>query len=127
MSHLIRPILTSGISHVLFAFFAMGAWAYYVNSGHGSTAAFLAAMTQGSASALITALMKRSLEALFTLLRASPLRRILPWIATTALAASGLVLYHLATWTPNLLGTIAVPLFVSTSYAIAYTQLLARR
>lgn len=112
---------------MLFAFFAMGAWAYFVNSEHGTGVAFLAAMTQGSASALITALMKRSLEALFARLRASPLRRILPWIATSTVAASGLVLYHLASGTPNLLVTVAVPLCVSTSYAIAYTQLLARK
>jgi heme exporter protein D len=123
---MLRAIAKSGISHVLFAFFAMGAWAYYVNSAHGVAAAFLAAMIQGSASALITALMKRSLEALSARLRSEIWRRILPWALTCSVAASLLVSYHLAAGTPNLLATIAVPLTVSTTYAIVYTQLLAR-
>lgn len=123
---MLRAVVGSGISHVLFAFFAMGAWAFYINLDHGAERAFLAAMTQGSASALITALMKRSLDAMFRALAASPWRRILPWLATTAAAASGLIAYHLATGTPNLLATISVPLCVSTSYAVVYTQMLAR-
>jgi len=123
---MLRAVAASGITHVLFAFFAMGAWALFVNLDHGADRAFLAAMTQGSASALITALMKRSLDAMFRALGASPWRRIAPWLATTAAAGSGLVAYHLATGTPNLLATISVPLSVSTTYAIIYTQLLAR-
>ena len=124
---MLRAVALSGITHVLFAFFAMGAWAYYVNSDHGPQRAALAALTQGSASALITALMKRSLEALYKRFSSSRLARLAPWLITCSIAATGLVAYHLVTGTPNILVTSAVPLMVSTGYAIVYTQALTRR
>lgn len=118
---MVEKLLRSGFTHVAFAFVAMGGWAYYVNSAHGTDAALRAGLVQGTASAILTALLKRALELVFQRLQASPWRRILPWVLSSICITSLLLLFHTLAGTPNILATIAVPLFVSTTYAIVYT------
>ena len=121
---MLTAILRSGLTHVIFAFIVMGAWGFYANSDHGTAAALRAGLVQGAASAVLTALLKPSLELMARRLKGSPLQRVLPWIVSTILIATTLTLFHLIAGTPNILATIAVPLSVSTTYAIVYTATL---
>lgn len=116
-------ILRSTGLHVGFAFLAMGAWAAFVNRGHGGAAASLAFLVQGGLSGLITLGMKRFLEDAAE--RTAPgYRRIVPPLISAGAILTLLTLAHMAAGTPELLATIALPWTVSTTYAFVHVALL---
>lgn len=117
--------LRSTALHVAFAFFAMGGWAAFANSGHGAGAMFAAFLVQGALSGGITLVMKRGLEAGHRRLSGGSARFLPPLISCTVIGAllAGL---HALFGTPELLRTIAVPWTVSTVYAFVYVASLER-
>jgi hypothetical protein len=88
--------MRSSIVHVGFAFLAMGSWAVFANRAHPMPAPLYAG-----------------------LLQAPPL--IAGVVSTSLLTA-----IHMIGGTPEIAGTIAVPLTVATSYAALYNLSLWR-
>ena len=123
MSSLSR-LARSTVTHVAFAFVAMGVWALFANRAHG-VGAFAPALAQGTRSGLITLVLKRGLEA-FAARLSGVQALILPPLTTASVILVLLVSVHWLIGTPEIAATIAVPWSVSTLYAIAYTSALAR-
>lgn len=117
---LIRRIAASWITHVTFAFCAMGGWALYANSGHPMPKPVIAGLVQGTMSACLTLFLKTTIDRLSGLLPAWSLPWAPPAIAAIA-SASILVTIHTIARTPEIAATIAVPLAVATSYAFIYS------
>jgi hypothetical protein len=117
-------IARSSVSHVAFAFLAMGAWTLFANRAHGA-AALVPALAQGTLSGLITLVLKRVLEVFATRL-SGLVAYVLPPLATASVILALLVTVHSLIGTPEIAATIAVPWSVSTLYAIIYTAVLAR-
>ncbi len=121
-----RRIAQSSVTHVLFAFVAMGGWAVLANSNHTSQRALLAGVVQGTLSACLTFFLKTAIERLsrqftgWAGLWAPPL---IACVASTAV----LISIHALSGTSEILRTIAVPLAVSTSYAAVYNYFLYRK
>ena len=130
--------------HVAFGFLAMGAWAVFANRDHLLQQALLAGLVQGAISGTLTLFLKKFLEWMSAHMdrrrprRPAPARAgegaggpywlqlfLPPLITATAIAAI-LVTAHTLAGTPEILATIAVPLTVSTSYAILYNLRLWR-
>ncbi|MDM9624441.1 hypothetical protein QTL95_00940 [Rhizobium sp. S152] len=122
----IRRIAASSITHVLFAFVAMGGWAVFANRDHSALRAGLAGLVQGGLSACLTLFLKKAVEFLAGKFDGSAPFWAPPLIACIA-STTILVLIHALSGTPEILKTIAVPLAVSTSYATAYSYSLTRR
>ena len=118
----------SSVTHVAFAFLAMGGWAVFANWPHGAERALLAGLVQGTLSGLLTLGLKRFLEAAVG--RLSDLwAAILPPALTCAGVLAILLTAHRLAGTPNVWATISVPYAVSSSYAWIYSLMLvlARR
>ncbi|MFN4156258.1 MAG: hypothetical protein ACK4HF_16550 [Paracoccaceae bacterium] len=109
--------------HLAVAFCAMGGWALFANRAHPWPDMLTAGLVQGSLSALITLVLKRLIEAMVRSLNGIG-ARILPPLACAALSVTVLSSLHRLAGTPELLTTISVPVLVSTTYAILYTQTL---
>lgn len=130
-SGLTTPLQTfarSSLTHVGFAFLAMGGWAVFANAPHGLQRALIAGLVQGTLSGLLTLGLKRFLEA--AIARLPDLwAAILPPAATCAGVLAILLTAHRLAGTPNVWATISVPYAVSSSYAWIYslTLVLARR
>lgn len=107
------------------AFVAMGGWALFANRGHPMPAPLIAALVQGTISAVITLFLKRVIEAISARLsgRAAVL---LPPLAAAMISAGLLISLHIGAGTPEIAATIAVPLSVSTGYALIYSLALRR-
>ena len=116
------------MTHVAFAFLAMGGWAVFANRLHGAERALLAGLVQGTLSGLLTLGLKRFLEAAVG--RLSDLwAAILPPVLSCAGVLAILLTAHRLAGTPNVWATISVPYAVSSSYAWIYSLMLvlARR
>ncbi len=116
------------MTHVAFAFLAMGGWAVFANRLHGAERALLAGLVQGTLSGLLTLGLKRFLEAAVARLP-NLTAAIVPPIATCAGVLALLLAAHRLAGTPNVWATISVPYAVSSSYAWIYSLMLvlARR
>jgi hypothetical protein len=119
-------IARSTVTHVLFAFLAMGGWAVFANRAHPLPKAFLAGLVQGALSACLTLFLKTVIEHLSKRFSGVPALWAPPLIACTASAAA-LVAIHAMSGTPEILKTVALPLTVSTSYAAIYNYSLYRK
>jgi hypothetical protein len=117
-------IARSTVTHVAFAFVAMGGWALFANRAHGA-GALAPALAQGMLSGLITLVLKRALEAFAARLSGVP-ALIVPPLTSASVIFLLLVGVHWLIGTPEIAATIAVPWSVSTLYAIVYTAALAR-
>lgn len=121
----VRNVLSSGITHVVFAFIAMGSWAFFANSSHAMPKPAVAALVQGTLSACITLFMKRTLDLLSAQwLGAKSL--YLPPLLVCGASLGLLVLLHILAETPEPLRTIALPFAIATTYAISYNLALWR-
>jgi hypothetical protein len=118
----------SSVTHVAFAFLAMGGWAAFANWPHGVQRALLAGLVQGTLSGLLTLGLKRFLEAAVGRLP-DLWAAILPPLLTCAGVLAILLTAHQLAGTPNVWATISVPYAVSSSYAWIYSLMLvlARR
>ena len=120
----LRRIAASGVTHVLFAFVAMGGWAYFANSGHPMPKPLVAGLVQGTMSACLTLFLKTTIDRLAGMMTRPLSLWAPPAVACTASAAI-LATIHKIAGTPEILTTIAVPLLVATSYGFIYN--FARR
>lgn len=120
--------------HVAFGFIAMGAWAVFANRDHPLPQALLAGLVQGLISGTLTLFLKKGLERMSAMFfrgrdhnggRNIAALFVPPAITATAIAII-LTIAHTLAGTPEVLATIAVPLTVSTSYAILYNLRLWR-
>jgi hypothetical protein len=122
----LRHIARSTGLHVAFAFVAMGAWAAFVNHGHGTRAALLAFVVQGTLSGVLTLVLKKGLESGYQRLSGLS-ERIAPPLLSASLIAMVLGGVHAAAGTPEILKTVALPWTVSTLYAFVYTFTLPKK
>ena len=118
-----QRIARSHLSHALGAFCAMGAWAFFANSGHALGEAFTAAVLQGALSACITLTLKTIIEKLAPRFVGRTALWAPPALAA-CLSASLLTLLHSLNGTPEILLTVALPLSIATSYAAIYNYAL---
>lgn len=117
--------LRSSVTHVASAFLAMGSWAAFANWAHPMPAPLYAGAIQGAISACITLFLKRATEGLSG--RLNGLAALLvPPVAAFIVSASLLSAIHIASGTPEVAATIALPLSVSTGYAALYSFALWR-
>jgi hypothetical protein len=126
MMSLLRRLAQSSVTHVLFAFVAMGGWAVLANSNHSLQRALLAGVVQGGLSAGLTYFLKTVIERLSKQFKGSAGLWAPPLIACLASTAA-LISIHALSGTPEILKTIAVPLAVSTSYAAVYNYFLYQK
>jgi hypothetical protein len=121
--------LRSSVTHVAVAFLAMGSWAAFANRAHPMPAPLYAGVIQGAISACITLFLKRAIEYLAGRLDGSmgglP-ALLVPPVAAFIVSASLLSAIHIASGTPEVVATIALPLCVSTGYAALYSFALWR-
>jgi len=125
-----EQMASSTLVHVAFGFLAMGAWAVFANRAHLLPQALLAGLVQGTISGTLTLFLKKGLErmsAMFFKARQSDEGQgrnvaalFIPPVITATAIATILFTAHTLVGTPEILATIAVPLTVSTSYAILY-------
>jgi hypothetical protein len=124
----LQTFARSSVTHVAFAFLAMGGWAMFANRAHGLERALLAGAVQGTLSGLLTLGLKRFLEAAVARLPDLWAAVLPPSLTCAAVLAILISAHHLA-GTPNVWATISLPYAVSSSYAWIYsvTLVLARR
>ena len=123
MTSRLQTFARSSVTHVAFAFLAMGGWAVFANHTHGPQRAAIAGLAQGTVSGLLTLGLKRFLEAAAARLPDLAAAILPPAITCAAVLAILLIVHHLA-GTPNVWATISVPYAVSSSYAWIYSALL---
>ncbi|MBB3964393.1 hypothetical protein [Rhizobium metallidurans] len=126
MTTRLRRIAGNGITHVTFAFCAMGGWAMFANRGYPPARFLLAGLVQGTLSALLTLFLKTAVEQLSRRIAGTYALWAPPLIACLASSAI-LATIHALSGTPEILKTIALPLAVSTSYAAIYNYSLYRK
>jgi hypothetical protein len=124
----LASLARSSVTHVAFAFLAMGGWAVFANWPHGDERALLAGLVQGTLSGLLTLGLKRFLEAAVGRLPDLSAAIVPPFLTCAGVLAILLTAHRLA-GTPNVWATISVPYAVSSSYAWIYSLMLvlARR
>jgi len=115
----LRRIAASGVTHVLFAFVAMGGWAYFANAGHPMPKPLVAGLVQGTMSACLTLFLKTTIDSLAGMMT-RPLSLWAPPAIACAASAAILATIHTIAGTPEILATIAVPLLIATSYGFIY-------
>lgn len=125
MSSHLRALARSSVVHVLFAFLAMGGWALFANRLHPMPQPLIAGVVQGTLSAALTLCLKSTIDAFSRRFRGTTRFWMPPLLACLA-STSILVAVHATAGTPEILKTIAVPLLVSTSYAVAYNYSISR-
>jgi LytS/YehU family sensor histidine kinase len=119
-------LASSGIVHVLFAFLAMGGWAFFANRDYPMPRPLISAVVQGSISACLTLFLKSAIEFLSRQFSGLATYWAPPVIACVA-STGVLIVIHAASGTPEILKTIALPLVVSTSYAAIYNYSIAAK
>ncbi len=101
----------------------MGSWAAFANLDYPWPAPAQAFFVQGILTAGITILLKRKVEIVVARRPASPW---LAPLAAAAVSATLLTTVHGIAGTPAFWATIAVPLFVATSYSALYAMRLVK-
>lgn len=112
--------------HMAVAFLAMGGWALLANRHHGAVRVLTSAAVQGTLSALLTLFLKSAVERLAGRFRGAVALWAPPAIAI-ACSAMLLVAIHALAGTPEVAATVALPLLVSSSYAVLYNLTLYRK
>ena len=126
MSGPIRRLAGSSLGHMAVAFLAMGGWALFANRDHSLPRMLTAGVVQGMLSALITLFLKSTIEWLARRFM-GPTALWAPPAIAIALSATLLLAVHILAGTPEVAGTVALPLLVSTSYAALYNYSLNRK
>lgn len=116
-------LLQSRAAHGAAGFALMGGWAVFANRGHPMPAPLLAGLVQGCLTAAITLFLKRVIEAVSARSQGA-MRLVLPPACAALTSAVVLGGAHWLAGTPALLATVAVPLAVSTCYAVLYAWTL---
>lgn len=122
----LRALAASGRVHVAFAFVAMGGWAVFANRIHPMPRPLLSGVVQGAVSALLTLCLKSIIDALSRRFSGG-LRICVPPLLACLVTTGVLLAIHALAGTPEIFPTIAVPLFVSTSYAVVYSGSIFRQ
>lgn len=122
----LRALAASGRVHVAFAFVAMGGWAVFANRVHPMPRPLLSGIVQGAVSALLTLCLKSIIDALSRRFSGG-LRFWVPPLLACLVTTGILLAIHAMAGTPEILPTIAMPLFVSTSYAVVYSGSIFRQ
>jgi hypothetical protein len=123
VSGTIRRLARSSVTHVAFAFAAMGGWAVFANRAHPASEALVAGLLQGALSAATTLVLKKAVEALAARLTGLT-ALLLPPLAAGLISAAVLTASHRLAGTPEILATVALPLSVATSYAAIWSYAL---
>jgi hypothetical protein len=126
MTSILRRLASSAPVHLLFAFAAMGGWAFYSNRHVPMPQPLVSGLVQGMLSALLTLFLKSSIDFLNRRLPERTARWAPPLIACVS-SACILVAVHAVGGTPKIARTVVVPLVVSTSYATLYNHSVSRR
>jgi len=126
MTGAIRRLAGSSLGHMAVAFLAMGGWPLFANRDHGLPRMLTAGVVQGMLSALITLFLKSTIEWLARRFM-GPTALWAPPAIAIALSATLLLAVHILAGTPEVAGTVALPLLVSTSYAALYNYSLNRK
>ena len=109
----------SSVTHVAFAFLAMGGWAVFANHTHGLERAAIAGLAQGAVSGLLTLGLKRfpgSSRGAVALDLCG--RHPAASTITCAVVLAILLIVHRLAGTPNVLATISVPYAVSSELCV---------
>ncbi len=122
----LRALAASGRVHVAFAFVAMGGWAVFANRVHPMPRPLLSGIVQGAVSALLTLCLKSIIDTLSRRFSGG-LRFWVPPLLACLVTTGILLAIHALAGTPEILPTIAMPLFVSTSYAVVYSGSIFRQ
>ena len=123
MASRLAALASSHLAHLAGAFFVMGSWAFFANRGHAFADAATAAVLQGALSALVTLSLKTFIEKVAP--RSSGRAAlVLPPLAAFVLVGAVLILVHRVGGTPEVAGTIALPLAAATAYAAVYSYAL---
>tara|TARA_R110000803_G_scaffold85747_1_gene152051 strand:- start:2246 stop:2650 length:405 start_codon:yes stop_codon:yes gene_type:complete len=128
--NIFRRFLAHTVTHVSFAFLAMGGWAVFANLGHPFPEPLIAGLVQGILSGTITLVMKKALEALsrrFSDNGKGMLPLFAPPLIVCSVSLAVLVTSHLAAGTPEIVKTIAIPFSVAFTYACIYSFGLWRK
>jgi hypothetical protein len=126
MNRGLQRAASSSITHVAFAFLAMGGWAVLANREYPVPRTLLVGAVQGTLSACLTLFLKTAVERLSGRFAGMTAFWAPPLIACVASSAI-LTAIHALSGTPEILKTIALPLAVSTSYATIYSYSLYRK
>jgi hypothetical protein len=122
----LTTLARSSVTHVAFAFLAMGGWAVFANRSAGLSHASTAGLVQGALSGGITLGLKRFLEA-----ASARLPGVWAVAAPPAISCAVILILlvgaHLIAGTRNVLATISLPYAVSSTYAWVYTWAVTRR
>jgi hypothetical protein len=121
----LAALARSTVTHVAFAFVAMGAWAVFANWSASVHHALAAGLVQGAASGAITFGLKRFLEAASARLPGAWAYLAPPTVSCTAILAL-LVGAHTLAGTAHVWATISLPWAVSSTYAWVYTWSIRR-
>ena len=100
----------------------MGGWAVYSNANYPMPAPLWAGFVQGCLSACLTLVLKKSVDYMRPNFPGL-LGYVLPAFIASLCSTGLLIAAHIATGTPEVLMTIALPLCVSSSYVFAYNIL----
>ncbi|MEO9826896.1 MAG: hypothetical protein ABJF50_21050 [Paracoccaceae bacterium] len=118
-------LLKNKAVHGAGGFLLMGGWAVFANRAFEMPAPVIAGVVQGVLTATITLFLKQVIETLFNLTEGWA-RLVLPPLTAFVFSAILLTTIHTMVGTPALIATIAVPLTVSTLYALLYNITLSR-
>lgn len=118
--------LTYRLLAAAFAFFFWAAWAWYINSDHGSASQLTAALTQGVASFMITLGMIRAVTWLYWKMPGQTFSLYLPSVATVSFTGSCLYSAHWYMGTPEILKTIWAPMLVAFLFCLFTTFKVAQ-
>src|SRR5690606_14691864 len=106
-------------AHLAGAFFVMGSWAFFANYGHGPGDALAAALLQGVLAALVTLSLKTFVEKIASRFSGRA-ALVLPPLAAFVIVGAVLILVPRVAATPEVAGTIALPLAAASAYAAVY-------
>ena len=126
MASRLAALARSSFAHLAGAFLVMGSWAFFANYGHGVGDALAAAVLQGVLSALVTLSLKTFVEKIAPRFSGRA-ALVLPPLAAFVIVGAVLILAHRVAATPEVPGTIALPLAAATGYAAVYNAALWRR
>lgn len=113
-----------GLLAAVLGFAAYGGWAFYINSGHGNSAALKALFTHGSYSFTLTLITAFIMEWLFQLSSKPVTRFCLTFFITSLLLYSTSWGINVWAGTPEILLTILPGAIIGTFYTLSYTLTL---
>lgn len=125
----LTPLQRSLVASVL-GFFFYGAWAFWVNSVHGTIAALKSACVQGSYSFILTLCMTILIEGLYRLndrlFDAERMVTLMTILVSWAVIFGGSWALNAAAGTQEIFRTVILGYVIGGIYSIGYVQNLAR-